>query len=580
MINKLLFSLIFCIMLALPAFAGSKPVNDPSPGKNGTDSLKALEQKVIIIKTALKDSKEGKVTVEKNGEILVPKSTGVSVPSYYGGANLPQPGAEGVALIKPGDGGGETKSGEGGELKSEEGEEAKRTGEGGEATSGASGIGEARDASASNLSGNSDNMAGGGGGLAAGGVPDMFAAGDLGGNLETAVTIPVDNSAAVIPAAKLQALIDQSVSDDGVPGIVLAVQTQAGTWIGAAGKGDLGDAALNREPQAMTADMQVRLAGVTKLFTAAFIMKLAEDNKINLDDPVDNVLWPGAVPSGAHGELITARMLLNHTSGLHDHETTQEFFDGLISYPTLPWDPIYDILPLIEAYPLDFDPGKDFKYNNSGYCLLGTLAEAGTGFSGTVANMIKTEMFDPLNLSQTTLNPSGLFDLTNPFARNYCFAGVPQFPGVTDTTDWDLSFDWTSGSGVSTGQDMLTFTQALFGGQVVNRQSLQEMTTPQPLTSAQGALTFGYGLEVVNQDPWYGEKMYKSDGETPGAFARWLYFPDSRRTIFIALNRCDKRFNTEPPLAPPPAASQVDASAKADEILAGVKTILVQAQAN
>jgi CubicO group peptidase (beta-lactamase class C family) len=127
---------------------------------------------------------------------------------------------------------------------------------------------------------------------------------------------------------------------------------------------------------------------------------------------------------------------------------------------------------------------------------------------------------------------------------------------------------------------MLTFTQALFGGQVVNRQSLQEMTTPQPLTSAQGALTFGYGLEVVNQDPWYGEKMYKSDGETPGAFARWLYFPDSRRTIFIALNRCDKRFNTEPPLAPPPAAPQVDASAKADEILAGVKTILVQAQAN
>ena len=99
---------------------------------------------------------------------------------------------------------------------------------------------------------------------------------------------------------------------------------------------------------------------------------------------------------------------------------------------------------------------------------------------------------------------------------------------------------------------MLTFTQALFGSQLVSRDSLQQMTTPQSLTTAHGPLTFGYGLEVVNSDPWFGEKVYRSDGETLGAFARWLYYPSSGRIIFIAMNRCDKRFDTDPPLATPP----------------------------
>jgi D-alanyl-D-alanine carboxypeptidase len=371
---------------------------------------------------------------------------------------------------------------------------------------------------------------------------------------------------------KLQALLDLMVSDNGIPGVVMAVQTPTETWIGAAGKADLGDATLGRDPQVMTADTQVRLAGVTRLFTAALIMKLVEENKIKLDDTVDQWLFPGAVPAG---DQITVRMLLNHTSGLHDHETTQDLFSGLIFFPTLPWDPFVDILPIMELSPQpDFVPGTDFKNCSSEYYLLGLAAESTTSFTDFVENLIKTEFFDPLNLAHTTLTPSGLFDQTNPFARTYYWPGVPEFPTLTDTTDWDLSFDWTNGSGISTAQDMLTFTTALFAGNVVNGQSLQQMTTPQPLTSAQGTLPFGFGLEVVNSDPWFGEKMYKNDGETVGAYARWLYYPDSRRTIFIAFNRADKRFNTVPALVPPPDPPQVNASQKADDLLTAAANLI------
>nr|MCX6037588.1 serine hydrolase [Chloroflexota bacterium] len=383
-------------------------------------------------------------------------------------------------------------------------------------------------------------------------------------------------SFATLPTAELQTMLDLAVSDAGIPGAIMAVQTPTETWIGTAGKADLGDATQSRDPQAMTADTQVHLAGVTRLFTAALIMKLVEENKIKLDDTVDQWLFPDAVPSA---DQITLRMLLNHTSGLHDHETTQEFFSGLISFPTLAWDPFVDILPIMElSTSPDFKPGTDFKYSSSDYFLLGLAAESTTMFTDTVENLIKTEFFDPLNLSHTSLPASGLFDQTNPFARSYYWAGVPQFPTLTDSTDWDLSFDWTNGSGVSTAQDILNFTTALFAGKVVNSQSLQQMTTPQQLTSAQGTLPYGFGLEVANSDQWFGEKMYQSDGETVGAYARWLYYPDSGRTIFIAFNRGDKRFNTDPPLNPAPDPPQVDASQKADDLLKAASNLIKASQ--
>jgi len=84
-----------------------------------------------------------------------------------------------------------------------------------------------------------------------------------------------------LPAAELQALLNRSVSDDSVPGAVMAVETLNGVWISAAGKAGLATG------QAITADMQVRIASITKVFTAALIMKLVEENKLSLDDTVE-----------------------------------------------------------------------------------------------------------------------------------------------------------------------------------------------------------------------------------------------------------------------------------------------------
>jgi hypothetical protein len=191
---------------------------------------------------------------------------------------------------------------------------------------------------------------------------------------------------------------------------------------------------------------------------------------------------------------------------------------------------------------------------------------AATGYTDTVENMVKNRFFDPLTMFKTTLTRGGQFEATEPYTRVYCWLDPTYYPTLVDiaklvdTSGWDLSWDWTSGSGVSTAQDMLTWTKPLFGGQVVNAQSLSQMTTPQDPSA------FGFGLEVSDHDPWFGEKMYGHGGENPGVVVRWLYYPDSGRTIFLVLNRFDSY-----------APAQMDASQAADSILSGVSSILLSA---
>ena len=256
-------------------------------------------------------------------------------------------------------------------------------------------------------------------------------------------------------------------------------------------------------------------------------------------------------------------MLLNHTSGLYDYKNDPYFIELMLSDPTYAWpsDSTYYDEIIYWIYTTDFLPGDEFKYCNAGYYLLGKIAEAATG--EILEDAIKTRLFSPQGMSRTALSRSG--QKTGSFSHDYCWMDANYYPTIVstsqlvDTSDWDLSWDWTSGSGVSTAQDMLTWTRALFGGKVVNAQSLAQMTTPQA-----PAQTYGFGLELFDSDPWFGEKMYGHGGENPGVLARLLYYPDSGRTIFIFLNRFDSF-----------TPSQLDTAQAADTILTGVSSMLL-----
>ncbi|MCP4578977.1 MAG: serine hydrolase [Deltaproteobacteria bacterium] len=352
----------------------------------------------------------------------------------------------------------------------------------------------------------------------------------------------VELEAAIWPAGvKLQTILNNNVNDEGVPGAVMAVETPEGTWVGAAGKADL------TTGQPMTANTQVRIASITKVFTAALIMKLMEEEHLELNDTVDNWL-PGALP--CYGDQITVRMLLNHTSGIPDHENTQEWHNRLLSDPTTTWTS-EDVLDIVRLHKDEFvQPGTAYAYCNTGYYLLGMIAEAAT--KDTVTNVINRTLFHPLNMRRTALTRDGM--KSDPYAHDYVWGSDE----LLDTSGWNMSWDWTAGSGVTIASDMLRWTRGFFGGEVVSRATLNQM-----MTAILPSTDYGFGLDVsAGWAGFFGEKTISHSGANAGVYTLWFYFPESNRTIFVALNRMDF---SDPPV--------VDSGEIMMKILSGVRDI-------
>ncbi|MCX5797684.1 MAG: serine hydrolase [Elusimicrobia bacterium] len=348
-----------------------------------------------------------------------------------------------------------------------------------------------------------------------------------------ATGIPPDKTAA------LQALIDSKVSDAGIPGALLAVETSDGSWIGAAGKADLSTG------EALSAGMQVRLASITKTFTATLIMRLVELRKLSLDDTVERWL-PGKVVGG---DRMPIRMLLDHTSGIYDHEAALSFFIQHLTDPAREWTAA-ELLAFSNAHGVEFPPGARFSYTNSGYYVLGMIAEAATG--ERVADLASRLLFGPAGMTRTALTVDGA--LSAPYARGYSW--LPTTGAVADTTDWNFSWDWTAGSGVSTARDMLAWVRALFGGTIVGRSSLDQM---EAVTAPSTSYGFAMAWEPLAT---YGERAIGHGGENSGTETRWLYFPDSGRAIFCALTREDT------------GVGPVDSKAAMTAVLSGAWAIL------
>jgi len=319
-----------------------------------------------------------------------------------------------------------------------------------------------------------------------------------------------------LPGERLQALLDKAVRDSGAPGMLLAVQTENGRWIGASGMADLA-AQAPAEP-----DMQVRLASITKTYVAATVLTLVDDGSISLDDTLEDWL-PGMFP---YGSQVTVRMLLNHTSGVADHEADPQFFEALLADPQKEWSEA-EVISISLAHGLNFTPGSAWSYSNTGYYLLGMIVEkaAGRRFEEVFAERIA----GPLHLSSTSVTRSGAFSapFMHPYAHN------PLTGRVEDTADWSMSWDFTAGSGVSTPEDMLRFVRGLFSGKLLRPETLREMVSPGGASDS-----YGYGVFVA-QSPTFGELSYSHSGDNPGTLTIWIYLSQSQRAVFVAVNRSD-----------------------------------------
>jgi CubicO group peptidase (beta-lactamase class C family) len=321
----------------------------------------------------------------------------------------------------------------------------------------------------------------------------------------TETPLPLDVAAAIDP------IVQTAMEKIPLAGMSLAIQCHSGpVYVQSYGYKDLATAT---PAQAATI---YEVGSITKQFTAAAILQLAEQGKLRLDDPLTR-FFPDFP---AFGQQIQVQHLLNHTSGLaevqHWHATLGVEIDTARAYtPT-------EIVALIEQLPLQFPPGSRQVYNNSGYYLLGAIIEQVSGLA--YGEYLQQHIFDPLGLTSTsycTLEMAGK-------AKGY-----RVIQGELQPAEFvHPSLYYAPGGICSTASDLVRWQNALATGRVVSPDSYRRMATPTALADGQQA-PYGYGL-VIGKNA--GRNAIYHGGQSIGFTGLLIHYPVEGLTLAVLTN--------------------------------------------
>ncbi len=265
---------------------------------------------------------------------------------------------------------------------------------------------------------------------------------------------------------------------------------------------------------ALRPECSFRIASLTKQFTATAIMRLAEQGALSIDDPLERHL-PAFDPGGRR---VSLRNLLDHTSGLRDHDQgqTRRADRTIISRERL--------LEEIIDRPFDFEPGRRYAYCNSGYMLLGAVIEAASGLDYEA--FLRREFFEPLGMARTGLcTAEAIIPMR---ARGYVRGRRGFHNARPDPTNWSHA----AGGLCSTLDDLAIWDRALPEGQVVRPERFAQMIEPTPLADRTVyPYGFGWGTAVYE-----GRRLHHHTGGVSGFACQMARLTDEALTTIVLSN--------------------------------------------
>ncbi len=263
--------------------------------------------------------------------------------------------------------------------------------------------------------------------------------------------------------------------------------------------------------KAISKDTKFSLGSIPKMMTGTVILKLVEENKLKLHEPIKTYLPDWKVPNG---DSITIHHLLTHSSGLGDYMSADEFQQLAGKQST-----IDNLMKIIVAQPLSFrKPGSKFRYNNSGFVVMGKIIEKIEG--QPYFTVLNNRIFKPAGMKNTT----PVIDLTNKtFAKGYVKKDgtwKPELEIIPPSADGGL---------FSTTQDLLLFDKALSEGKLISKAMLETMRTKQNGSSGYATI-----ITPINNGVGYGH-----NGGLPGYQAgyRHYYVGKDEYTAIVFSNR-------------------------------------------
>ena len=254
-----------------------------------------------------------------------------------------------------------------------------------------------------------------------------------------------------------------------------------------------------------------QIGSVTKQFTATVILKLQEEGKLSVNDKLSKYF-----PEFTYADRITLKNLLTHTSGIYNYTNDIDDNDSAIIC-----NPVNKqlILDLIFKKGLDFAPGTQFSYDNSGYYLLGLIIEKVTG--KPYEEEVRSIIFNPLQMTHS------FFDFRNSTDTNRA-TGYRKLTANEQliAQRWDSTVTYAAGSIFSTTGDMYKWAKAVANKELLSPASWKAAFTP-------FLEHYGYGWFL---DTLYGQLSVSHGGGLPGYMADFTYYPDRDVTIILLNN--------------------------------------------
>lgn len=272
----------------------------------------------------------------------------------------------------------------------------------------------------------------------------------------------------------------------------------------------------------MTPDQVFQIGSMTKQFTAVAILMLEQQGKLNVNDPVSQY-----IKDYPNGDKITVHHLLTHTSGIKDF-TKMKSISSIAQKEMKP----EEMVNFFKNEPVDFVPGEKFDYNNSGYVVLGYIIELVSGTS--YEDFIKKNIFEKAGMNHSYYAS----DRKVIPQRAYGYHKKEQ--GFVNKTVISFSVPFSSGSLMSTTDDMLKWQQALNQNLLLNSKETQKAFQKYKLNNSE-EFTYGYGwhLKEINGIP-----DREHGGSVFGFKSMGIYIPDEDIYV-IGLSNCDCHSPTE-----------------------------------
>lgn len=312
--------------------------------------------------------------------------------------------------------------------------------------------------------------------------------------------------------AYVDSVASAAIAGHKVAGVSVAVAKNGRTVLA---KG-YGFADLENDVPAST-ETVYRIGSITKQFTSAAIMRLMEQGKLSLDDTIQRFLpdFP------TQGNRVTVRHLLNHTSGIRSYTNLGPRWQRVMRLDLAP----DSLVALFASEPFDFKPGEAYRYNNSGYFLLGMIVEKLSG--KRYGQYLQDEFFTPLGLRNTVYCDQA------PIIKRRAQGYTPRPGGpFVNAEPLSMTQPYAAGSLCSTVNDLVSWTLALSSGKVVSPASYALMTTPGTLNDGK-PITYGFGLGMGTLR---GHRQVSHNGGINGFVSEVHHYTDDSVVTVVLTN--------------------------------------------